>query len=424
MNDGAFALVDCNNFFVSCERVFRPDLANKPVVVLSNNDGCVISRSNEAKKLGIRMGEPYFKIKNLASHANVSVHSCNFAFYGDFSWRVMRTLEDFAPSLEIYSIDEAFLDLSTLPKTSLTQHARQIRKQVKKWTGIPTSIGIAKTKTLAKIAAELAKTSEKAGGVVNLVDSTYLEYALSKIEVHEVWGIGQRLSKTLKSLGIFTALDLRNADDKMIDKHFNITVIKTIQELREVSCLPVEENPAPKKSIISSRSFGKNVTTVEELREAVATYAARAAEKLRREDLLANCLIVYIQTGRFRQNEEYYSNSQAVGLPVATSCTPEITRYAINALGAIFRPGCNYYRAGVVLSNLVPCDRVQSNLFDYQDREKLSRLMKTIDKINYFMGGGTLKYAAEGVTESWQMKHKMRTKCYTTKWSELFSLKV
>lgn len=419
-----FALVDCNDFYVSCERVFNPGLRRRPVVVLSNNDGCVISRSSEAKAAGIRMGAPVFETRKLVEAHGVEVYSSNYSLYGDMSRRVMETLLEWTPEVEIYSIDEAFLTLPAGRTEDLAGLGQKMRKTVRKWTGIPTSIGIAPTKTLAKVAARLAKTSCKADGVVNLAGSPYLDAALARVPVAEVWGIGRNLSRRLKNEGITTALELRLADERLIRTRFGVTVARIVYELRGRPCLSSNLCPSPKRSITVSRSFGSTVDTLEDLREALAFYATRAAEKLRHEKLATRVLVVFLATNRFSDAPQHCA-SVVVNLPVPTALTPELIRHAHEAIERMYRPGFQYKKAGVMLLELVPETPVQSGLFDRIDRDRARRLMEAIDHINARMGAGTIRYAASGIHRErprWQGRLGRRSPRYTTNWNDLLTL--
>jgi len=415
----SFAIIDCNSFYASCEKVFRPQLRDEPVVVLSNNDGCIIARSKEAKALGVEMGGPYFKIKNELRKLGVHVFSSNYALYGDMSHRVMDVLGKFSPDIEIYSIDEAFLDLSGLPHGRLTEYGREIRRTVKKWTGLPVSVGIAETKTLAKIANRIAKKSEKTDGVLNLVDSPYVEKALEITPITDIWGVGRRWGKRLGKYGIDNALELRNADEGWIRSQFSVVLQRTVLELRGLPCIPLDASPAARQGIISSRSFGNPVTLLSELREAVAAYMTRAAEKLREQGLAANILIVFIKTNRFKEDEPQYSGKAVVELPIATDNTRDLVRYAHDALEGIFKDGYPYKKAGVILDGLVPATQVQLNLFGGPDFEKSKDQMSALDEINRRMGRDALKIASVGKEQNWKMRCEMRSPRYTTRWDEL-----
>lgn len=414
MNE-VLALVDCNNFYVSCERVFNPTLENKPVVVLSNNDGCIVSRSNEVKAMGIPMGKAAFEIRDVIQKHHIETYSSNYTLYADMSKRVMQSLFQFTPDIEIYSIDEAFLDLSGI-HTPYHEYGQIIRNTVRKWTGIPVSVGIARTKTLTKIANKLAKTSPKANGVLDLVDSPYIEEALRRIAVVDVWGVGYRIARTLNKAGIFTALDLSGADIGWVKKKFGVEGVRTVYELRGISCYPLEQNPPSKKSLAVSRMFGRPVETIEELSEAVAAYASRAGEKLREGKLSSGLLTVFITTSRFV--EKQYFNSYTTEFPVQTNDSMEIIREAQCALKKIYRKGYEYKKAGVLLNNLVLENKVQGNLFDSVDRDRSKRLMNAIDAINC-RGICPVRWAAEGIEKPWHTRFKHLSPKYTTQWDQL-----
>jgi len=413
-----FALVDCNNFYASCERVFDPKLEEKPVVVLSNNDGIVVARSNEAKALGIGMGVPEFQLRRLIRSHNVQVYSSNYTLYGDMSQRVMDTLAQFSPDLEVYSIDEAFLSLSGFTSRNLTEYGRTIRATVKRWTGIPVSVGIAESKTLAKVAGRVAKRSPDAAGIFDLTACQDRDALLAKTAVNDVWGIGPNYARMLTQHGIQTAFDLRGADDHWIRKRMGVVGARIVQELRGVSCLALEDCPAPKQGITVSRSFGRPVTTLAEMKEAVAFYIGRAAEKLREERLAVTVLTVFLTTNTFK-DEPQYSNAVTIKLPVSTDSTSALLRYALSGMERIYRDGYRYKKAGVMLTALVPASQVQGDLFDQQDRERSGRLMRTLDRLNDHMGAGTLRYAAEGITKRWRARFERRSPAYTTNWHDL-----
>ncbi len=418
-----FALADCNNFYASCERVFAPALENQPIVVLSNNDGCVVARSNEAKTLGIPMGVPVFQVQNLIQAHQIRVYSSNYTLYGDMSRRVMETLCQFTPALEIYSIDEAFLDLTGCRGQDLTGYGRTIRNTVKKWTGIPVSIGIARTKTLAKLANRLAKKSAKAAGVLDLTDSPYLPLALENTEIQDIWGVGPGFAKRLRQAGIQTALQLRDADDGWVRKHLGVVGLRTVYELRGMSCYGLELSPPGKKNIVVSKSFGRKIETLEELSEAVAAYAARAAEKLRRQNSAAAALTVFVMTDLFRKDQTRYFNSRTIELPTPTSDTGELIRYALEAARKIYRKNCLFKKAGVMLNALTSTDHIQANLFDTIDRPRSRRLMDTLDRINACTSAA-LHYAAEGLAQPWKTRFQHCSAHYTTDWSQLPQVKI
>jgi len=418
-----FALADCNNFYVSCERVFNPKLEGKPVVVLSNNDGCVVSRSNEAKALGIKMGAPIFELSDMIKRYRVKVFSSNYALYGDMSQRVMETLSGFAEDVEIYSIDEAFLDLSGFGNENLTDYGRRISSAVKKWTGIPISIGIAETKTLAKIANKTAKKTPETKGVLDLTVSSAGEKALATTKVSDIWGIGSSYSVFLEKTGVKNALQLRDADSALtnrIKRKMGINGTRIIQELKGVPCYSVETCPQPKKGITVSRTFRQPIESLSDLKEALATYVSMGAEKLRRENAATRTLSVFLHTSRFKK-EDFYYRIKTVDLPVTTMDTGELIRYAGEGLEEIYRKGCMYKRAGVMFRDLLPDTRIQIGLFDRINRERSEKLMETLDAINLKMGPGTLTYAATGLagTKSWHTVFEKRSPFYTTDWEQI-----
>jgi DNA polymerase V len=407
-----FALVDCNNFYASCERVFNPKLEGRPIVVLSNNDGCVVARSNEAKALGVGMGVPAFEVEEILKKNNVEVFSSNYTLYADMSSRVMETLSVFTPDIEIYSIDEAFLNLDGF-NCSLTDYGRKIRQTVKQWTGMPVTVGIARTKTLTKIANRIAK---KSNGVLDLTDPAYLDRVLAEIPVEKVWTVGIRTAIKLKRAGIKTALALSKTDIGWIRQKFGVVGVRTVYELRGISCYPLEQNPPAKKSITVSRMFGKPVESIKELKEAVASYASRAGEKLREHGLAASLMTVYVTTSRFI--EDRYFNSHTVEFIVATNNTIELIRNACRCIDRLYRKGCAFKKCGIILNGLVPENQVQKGLFDNVDRLKFQRLMQAVDAINIRLNS-PLQWAAEGLGQSWKVKFKRRSNRYTSCWDEL-----
>lgn len=413
-----FALVDCNNFYASCERVFNPMLEGKPLVVLSNNDGCVVARSNEAKALSIGMGVPEFQIRPVLRAHRVQVFSSNYTLYGGMSQRVMETLEQFSPDLEVYPIDEAFLSLVGFERRNLTEYGRQIRRTVKQWTGIPVSVGIAETKTLAKIANRIAKRTPDTGGVVDLLACPDREAVLGRVAAEDIWGIGPNSARLLKQHGIMTALQLRQADDQWIRTHLGIVGLRLVYELRGRSCLELEECPQQKQGITCSRAFGKPIATLSEMEEAVSFYVARAAEKLRGEGLVATALKVFIMTNECKE-EPQYRNSVTCSLSVGTNTTSELIRAALRGLHTIYRDGYQYKKAGVMFTALVPANQVQPNLFDCQDRPRSKRLMAALDAVNDRWGSGTLEYAASGLAKAWKTQFHRRSPAYTTDWNAL-----
>jgi DNA polymerase V len=410
-----FALVDCNNFYVSCERIFNPKLEGRAVVVLSNNDGCIVARSNEAKALGIGMGVPAFEVEKILEKNNVEVFSSNYALYADMSGRVMRTLSMFTPDIEIYSIDEAFLNLAGF-RCSLSDYGRKICRTVKRWTGIPVTVGIGRTKTLAKIANRIAKHSGKGDGVQDLTDTASLNEILAGIPVEKIWTVGIKTTIKLKRAGIETALDLQRADMNWVRRKFGVVGVRTVYELRGMCCYPLEQNPPVKKSIAVSRSFGKPVESIDELKEAIAAYCSRGGEKLRQHGLAAGLMTVYVTTSRFIKNK--YFNSQTVEFAAATSDTKELIGTALRCIGKLYRRGLLFKKAGIVLSGLVSEKRIQGNLFDSVDRERSGRLMQAIDAVNSRLNC-PLRWAAEGLNQPWKVKFNRRSYRYTTRWDEL-----
>jgi DNA polymerase V len=413
------ALIDCNNFYVSCERVFNPALIGKPVIVLSNNDGCVVARSQEAKDLGIAMGVPLFKIKSQIEQHQIEVYSSNYSLYGDMSARVMATLSQFSPDVEIYSIDEAFLDLSWLQGDQLREYAIAIRKTVMMWTGIPISIGIATTKTLAKLANRVAKRQSQYQGVFIYPQSASEQKAVLKaIAVEDIWGIGRQYSQWLHSLAITEALSLRGTPEWVIQKKMGIVGIRLIRELNGISCLSLELAPKPKQATCVSRSFQHPVKSLEELKKAVATHATTAAAKLRKQQQSATAITIFILTSRFKDN--YYSNSLTLPLPMASNRTPELIHAALRGLEVIYRNGYEYKKAGVIMQGLQPENIQQGNVFlQSYEPDKQQRLVKTIDRLNTTMGKNTVFWAASGIKNSWATKRDHVSPRYTTNWQEL-----
>jgi len=397
------ALVDCNSFYVSCETLFNPKLRNKPVVVLSNNDGCIVSRSNEAKALGIKMGEPYFKAKNIILKNNVHVFSSNYSLYGDLSRRVMRTLKRFNSEIEVYSIDEAFIDLSNFTDDEIENVAQEIRATVLKWTGIPTSIGIAKTKTLSKVANYIAK--KKKSGVTNFIGIENIDPLLEKVGINDVWGVGKQLTKFYHKNGIYNAKQLKNKSNTWIKKNSNVLGSRTAMELRGISCIDIEKTKSKRKSCVVSRSFGGRIEKYQELKEAVAGYCLNASEKIRSESLTAKSITVFIRTSPFQNRFGYYSNSKTIDFPIKTNDSIEIVKTALTALESIFKNGYRYQKAGVLLSGLSESTN-NKNLFSSEKDNKIRNLMKSIDNTNYRYGRSTLSLASAGVQKRWSSKRQ------------------
>lgn len=413
-----FALVDCNNFYASCERVFQPELRGKPVVVLSNNDGCVIARSNEAKALGVEMGAPWHLCRERFARDGVIVRSSNYTLYGDMSGRVMKALSGFTPDLEIYSIDEAFLSLAGFEKR-LEPHARALRETVMQWTGIPVSVGIAPTKILAKVANRFAKKDAQTGGVLVLNDEPSQEAALGRMELTDLWGVAGRIAARLRALGITTPLELKRADPRFIRERFSVVMERMVLELRGVSCLALEQVVPDRKNIICSRSFGRAIESRTEMEEAVSTYAARAAEKMRRQKLATANLVVFLETNSFRQQDAQYHASQTVRLQVGTADTANIIRAALSGLAIIWRSGYRYKKAGVMLLDLVPASRVQPALFDRPDDQRSLSRMRALDMLNSRFGRDTVTLGATGRRRAWKLRREFLSPSYTTCWDDL-----
>ena len=404
------ALIDCNSFYVSCERLFNPKIRKKPVVVLSNNDGCIISRSNEAKALGIKMGEPYFKAKDIIVKNNVQVFSSNYSLYGDISRRVMRTLKRFNSEIEVYSIDEAFLDLSNFSDDEIESVGIEIRSIILQWTGIPTSIGIAKTKTLSKIANHIAKKEKS--GVVSLIGIEDIDPILEKIEIGDVWGVGRQLTKFYIKNDIYNAKQLKNISNTWIKKSSNVLSSRTAMELRGISCIDLEIQDSKRKSCVVSRSFGKKVETFQELKESVTNYCLNASEKIRSESLITKSVTVFLRTSPFQNRGIYYSNSKTIDFPIATDNSIEIVKAAINGLKDIFKRGYKYQKVGVMLSGLSNLEN-KNNLFSSSKDEKIKSLMRSIDSTNYKYGRSALSLASGGVNKKWNMRRKHSSKIDT-----------
>ncbi|KMO39371.1 Y-family DNA polymerase [Methylobacterium aquaticum] len=413
---GLVALVDCNNFYTSCERLFQPELNGKPVVVLSNNDGCVIARSNEAKALGIKMGDAYHLRKREFAAWGVQVYSSNYTLYGDISARVMRMLGEFTPELEVYSIDEAFLGLAGFSDPE--GHARRLRETVGRQTGIQVCVGVAPTKTLAKVANRTAKKDPGRGGVCLLDTEEAQTAALSKL-VDDIWGIGSRLAPKLAALGISTPLELRAADPVMIRQRFNVVVQRTVLELRGIPCLDLERDSPDSKTICSARSFGRAVEGFDELAEALTTYVSRSAEKLRRQGLAAAAIAVLVSTNRHKPEEPQYHATRHVRLTIATADTARLIRAALWGLREIYRPGVRYKKTGILLLDLAPAGSVQGSLFLRPDDRRRVELMGAIDAINRRYGRDRVRFAGTGLARGWKLKAEFHSPRYTTRWDEL-----
>jgi len=414
------ALIDCNSFYVSCERLFNPKIRNKPVVVLSSNDGCIISRSNEAKALGIKMGEPYFKAKNIILKNNVHIFSSNYSLYGDLSRRVMRTLKRFNSEIEIYSIDEAFLDLSNFSDDEVEEVGKEIRSIVLQWTGIPTSIGIAKTKTLSKVANHIAKKTKS--GVVSLIGVKDIDPILEKVAINDVWGIGKQLTKFFVQNGINNAKQLKNISNTWIKKSSNVLSSRTAMELRGISCISLEAQSSKRKSCVVSRSFAKKVEKLQELQGSITNYCLNAAEKIRAESLIAKSITIFIRTSPFQNQFAYYSNSKTIDLPIATNNSIEMVKTALTGLKSIFKNGYRYQKAGIMLSGLSSSEG-SKNLFSSIKDDKIKNLMKSIDNTNYRFGRSTLSLASAGINKKWNVRRQHSSKIDTADFNFLPTIK-
>ena len=419
-----FALVDVNNFYVSCERVFQPQLEQVPMVVLSNNDGCAVARSAEVKALGVKMGTPWFKMKALAKEHGILALSSNYTLYGDMSNRATAVLRDFSPDIEVYSVDESFLRVESVAHLygGVTAMGQQIRQRVKQWTGLPVCVGCGPTKTLAKIANHLAKKNPEFDGVCDLHAIPRPERLqwMSQLEVGEVWGVGKRIAKRLNAMGVETVLDLRNISIKEIRAQFGVVMERTCNELRGISCLELEDVAPAKQQIMSSRSFGSPVTTLAELREAVASYVSRAAEKLRAQGSVSAAVQVYIQTNRFKESDLQYSEGLLVPLPDPTDDTRLLTSAATLGLGLIFKPGYQYKKAGIMLTLISDKAKRQQTLFDDPlQRAQSAKLMAAMDAINAEFGRDTVRAGATGTEKRWAMRSENRSPRFTTRWDEL-----
>ncbi|HPF92814.1 MAG TPA: Y-family DNA polymerase [Tenuifilaceae bacterium] len=414
-----FALVDCNNFYVSCERIFNPTLEAKPVVVLSNNDGCIISRSNEAKALGLKMGEPVFKRKELIEQQNVLVFSSNYALYGDISHRVMNSLRSFSPMVEIYSIDEAFLDLNGINK-NLTAYGETIRKSILKNIGMPIGVGIGATKSLAKIANKIAKKNR---GVFAIESENQRLWALANTTIDDVWGIGRRYAALLKKHGVNTALDFTNLSTDWIRRHMTVQGHRLKEELQGKSCIALETVMPPKKNIATTRAFGKKLSDFGTIKESVSTHATSCAAKLRRQKSVARFVTVFIHTDPFSETQKYVSKSITATLPVDTNSDFLITKAALAGLNEIFIPNLLYKKAGVIVSQISSANAIQQNLFEQFDHQRLDAVSKVTDFLNTKYGGKTIKLAVQGSTREWRLRQEKLSPGYTTRWDDILTVK-
>jgi DNA polymerase V len=418
-----FVLCDANNFYVSCERCFNAALVGRPVVVLSNNDGCIVARSNEARAIpGLKMGVPLFKVQHLIDAHNVQVFSSNYALYSDMSSRVMSVLGTFTPEIELYSIDEAFMRVDAPKRGNLTDFGREIKEKVYKETGVPLSVGVAETKTLAKLANHLAKKSEKANGVLDLTRSPFQDLALERTPVEEVWGIGRRYTKFLHSRGITNAKQLRDVDAGWARQALTVVGARIVQELRGVSCMPIETCPPPKKSLTCSRSFGRVIESHVELREAVATFTVRVAERLRKNKLAAGTITVFVSTNRFSKDAPYYENSATVEMAYPTDATTELLERAAACAARLYREGYKFKKAGVLLNGLVPASPMTIRMQDDEEWQRSRRVMRVVDEINAKFGRDTVSYGITGFEQNWKTKFEKRSQRFTTNWNELLAV--
>jgi len=420
--NNSIALIDCNNFYASCERIFNPKLIGKPIVVLSNNDGCIITRSAEAKKLGIKMGEPYFKAKKIIDKNKVKVFSSNYSLYGDISQRVMETLSRFAVDIEIYSIDEAFLNLNGFENYELDTYCRHIRNIIKQWVGIPVSIGVSSTKTLSKIANNLAKKNNKYDGVCILKSWFDINEALKLTSVEDVWGIGRQLFSFLKKYSVNTAYNFIQLDKSWIRKNMGVVGEKIFLELCGVSCIELDLVPSDKKSCCVSRSFNKPIKKILDLEESISIYGTRVSEKIREEGLVADSMSVFVLTNYFNRREKQYSNSIKLQLPYPTNNSIKIVRCALEGIRKIYREGYCYKKTGIILYGLSKANQTKG-LLDY-DRKNSDSVMNTIDRINKRYGSSTIRLASEGIEKKWQMKRQNVSQCYTTRFDELVEVNI
>jgi len=416
------ALIDCNSFYVSCERLFNPKIINKPVVVLSNNDGCVISRSTEAKKIGIKMGEPYFKVKDLVKKNDVHIFSSNYALYGDISRRVMKIIKEFSDKMEVYSIDEAFISLSFVENQRLNEYGKEIREKILKWTGIPTSIGIANTKTLSKVANYIAKKNKT--GVIVLNEEKYIDEELKKFNISNIWGVGKQLSKLYIKNDIDTAYKLKNISNTWVKKNTNVLGAKTVMELRGIPCVDLQIIEPKRKSCCVSRSFGKKIENIEKLKESITMHCLSTAEKIRGDDQVAKSITVSIRTSPFDRYREYYSNSITIDLPIATNNSIELIKAATEGLLSIYKYGYFYQKSGITLSNLNDAGKEEFNLLAPLLETKSKSLMEAIDLTNTKYGKNSISIAQAGIGSSWKMRREHFSKIDTASFDSLPMLKI
>ena len=419
-----YALVDCNNFYVSCERVFNPKLEGKPVIVLSNNDGCAVARSEEAKALGIEMATPAFMIKDIIEKNNVAVFSSNYTLYGDISNRVMKTLETFVPRLELYSIDEAFLDMHDLDYTDLLQLGLKIRKTIKQNIGIPVTVGIAPTKTLAKMANRFAKKKRRELGVHWVANDELIKEMLAFTEVADIWGIGRQYALFLNRNNFKTALDLISAPEEWIRKNMTVVVQRLFNELKGIPSIQWEFVAPSKKNICTSRSFGTLQKNKEDIKEALCNYAAACALKLRKQNSCCKSLNVFLQTNSHRIQDKQYSCSINIDLETPSNFTGEIIKYAIKGFDIIYKEGYNYLKCGVIVSDIVPSDQLQSSMFDTLDRKKNETVMDAMDKVNKLLGKEIVRLSVQGFEKRYKLRAEHLSPCYTTNIDQILKVKI
>jgi len=417
-------LVDCNNFYVSCERVFNPSLIGKTVVVLSNNDGCVIARSNEAKAIGIKMGVPAFEIKKEIEKYQIKVFSSNYTLYGDMSQRVMASLNQFAPEIEIYSIDEVFLDFKGFEYFDLYEYGKQIVKTITKNTGIPISTGIAQTKTLAKVANKIAKKNPANKGVFVLSNGQNILQATKQFPVEDIWGVGRRYAEFLKKNNINTAYDFTRMPKTWVQKHLTVVGVRMWNELQGNPQIELKSVIPPKKSICNSQSFGNMLTEYTFIEEAIANHVARCGEELRKQNSCTKALMVFLHTNQHRKDLPQYAKNIVINLPVASNSTIELTHYAIKGLKQIFEKGYYYKKAGIIVSKIIPENAVQQDLFDHTDRNKQTAIMQALDKINSQYGRDKVRIAAQGFDRKWKLRQEQLSPCYTTRLSDILTIRV
>ena len=414
------ALIDCNSFYVSCERLFNPKIEKVPVVVLSNNDGCVISRSTEAKIIGIKMGEPYFKVKELVKKNNVQIFSSNYALYGDISRRVMKVLKGFSDKIEIYSIDEAFLDLTQIKDEQAEEYGKKIRERVLRWTGIPTSVGISSTKTLSKVANHIAKKNK--AGVMYLKEN--IDSVLKNFDISDIWGVGKQLSKLYIKNGINNAYQLKNISNTWVKKSTNVLGAKTVMELRGIPCINLETEETKRKSCCVSRSFGKKVESLDKLKESITTHCLNAAEKIRMDKQTTRAVTVFIRTSPFDRSRKYYSNSITVELPVSSNNSLELVKTATKGLEKIYKYGYFYQKAGIILSKLRDSSEKEFNLLTPILENKSKKLMQAIDFTNAKYGRNAISIAQAGIKNDWKMRREHSSKIDTASFDSLPKISV